>query len=139
MDTKTIKEDATTRIYRTPDGAAVWCTIQHQRAYDPDDGQEAGYHGWCGLVDDQSDYVLGPYESAAAVFAAYEKRNKDYQRAKGVTLYPRRAPKFHGLPELPPPKVTRLHRKCMMCFKQIPAHWPSGDIRPHCDACIDGE
>lgn len=97
MKSKIIRESDTQRIYRTPAGSAVSCVIQHQREYDPYDGQAAGYWGWCGLVDDQSDYVLGPYESADAVFAAYEKRNKTYQRMASVTLYQVRGPEFTEL------------------------------------------
>lgn len=93
-DTKTIRENESRRVYRTKDGAAVSCSIQHQREYDPDDGQQAGYYGWCGMVDDQSDYVLGPYESPAAVFKAYEKRNKTHRRCSSVKLFQTRGPVF---------------------------------------------
>lgn len=134
VKSKTIRSDESIRVYRTASGAAVSCSIQHQRAYDPDDGQEAGYYGWCGLVDDQSDYVLGPYETAAEVFAAYEQRNTDHVYVPSVTLFQSRPPQFEGLKN-EAPKVTRLHRKCMLCFKRIPAHWPSGDYRFHCDEC----
>lgn len=96
-ETKVIRESATRRVYRAENGAAVSCTIQHQRAYDPDDGQQAGYYGWCGLVDDQSDYVVGPYESADEVFTAYEKRNKKHVRMLSVTLFRTRAPEFKQL------------------------------------------
>lgn len=94
MKSKTIRESGAQRIYHTEKGAAVSCVIQHQPEYDPDDGQQAGYYGWCGLVDDQSDYMIGPYSSAPEVFAAYEKRNPKHTRMGSVTLYQTRAPEF---------------------------------------------
>lgn len=84
---KTISENKTRRVYRTPAGHAVSCSIQHQRAYDPDDGQQAGWYGWCGPVDDQSDYMIGPYDSAAEVFAAYERRHPRHVRCSNVKLH----------------------------------------------------
>lgn len=69
---------------------------------------------------------------------AHEKRNADHVHVPSVTLFRSRPPQFEGLKN-EPPKVTRLHRKCMLCFAQIPAHWPTGDYRFHCDACIDKE
>lgn len=94
--TKTIRESDTQRVYRTEKGAAVSCSIQHQREYDPDDGQQAGYWGWCGPVDDQSDYVIGPYDSADRVFVAYTHRNPKHVRMQSVTLYQDRAPEFQA-------------------------------------------
>lgn len=91
---KTIQESATQRIYRTEEGAAVSCVIQHQAEFDPSDGQEAGYYGWCGPVDDQSDFVLGPYLSAGEVFAAYAARRPKHVRVTSVTLFQVRAPAF---------------------------------------------
>lgn len=93
-ETKVINQSKDRRIYRTPDGAAVSCSIQYQREYDPDDRQQPGYYGWCGLVDDQSDYVLGPYDSAEEVFAAYERRNRTHARMASVTLSQVRGPEF---------------------------------------------
>lgn len=95
MNTKTIRETACERIY-SDQGSAVSCSIQHQAEYDPDDGQQAGYWGWCGVVEEQSDYVLGPYESADRVFAAYERRNPKHVRMASVTLYQDRAPEFQA-------------------------------------------
>jgi hypothetical protein len=84
---KLVGETNSRRVYVTADGTAVSCSLQHQRTYDPDDGQAAGWYGWCGPVEDQSDYVIGPYDSGAAVFAAYEKRHKKHRRVAGVKLH----------------------------------------------------
>lgn len=86
MATKVIKESNTQRIYRGPKGAAMSCSLQFQREYDPDDGQQPGWYGWCGLVEDQTDYVIGPYESGEAVFEAYERRNKNHVRMASVSF-----------------------------------------------------
>lgn len=91
---KTIQESATQRIYRDERDCAVSCVIQHQFAFDPSDGQEAGYYGWCGPVGDQSDFVLGPYVSALDVFAAYEARRPKHVRVTSVTLFQTRSPAF---------------------------------------------
>jgi hypothetical protein len=116
---KTIRSNDTRRAYRTKEGAAVSCAIQHQRECDPDDGKEAGFYGWCGLVDDQSDYVLGPYASSAEVFAAYEKRNKDHQYVPSVTLFQTRPPQFEGVKN-EPQKVAGIHRKRIQkCSERI--------------------
>lgn len=40
-------------------------SVQHQKEDDPDDGQRAGYWAWVGPPDDQSDFVVGPYKTAA--------------------------------------------------------------------------
>lgn len=92
--TKTIRESDTQRVYRTEKGAAVSCSIQHQAQYDLSDGQEAGYWGWCGPVDDQSDYVIGSYDSVDRVFAAYT--HPKHVRMQSVTLYQDRAPEFQA-------------------------------------------
>jgi hypothetical protein len=84
---KVCVESCNTRLYATETGAAVSCTLQNQKAYDPDDGMEAGWYGWCGAVEDQSDYVLGPYASRGEVFQAYEKRNKTHIRCCKITLH----------------------------------------------------
>jgi hypothetical protein len=84
---KVCLESETTRLYATPEGAAVSCTLQRQNHNDPDDGQEMGWYGWCGLVEDQSDYVIGPYLSPDQVFAAYEKRNRKHVRCCKITLH----------------------------------------------------
>lgn len=84
---KVCVESCNTRLYATKQGAAVSCSLQHQKAYDPYDGQEAGWYGWCGAVEDQSDYVLGPYASPSEVFEAYEERNKTHIRCCKITLH----------------------------------------------------
>lgn len=91
---KTVRESLTQRVYRDERGCAVRCCIQYQAKYDPDDGQAPGYYGWCGPVEDQSDFMLGPYNSAPAVFAEYEARRPAHTRVTSVTLYQTRAPVF---------------------------------------------
>lgn len=84
---KVCVESKTMRLYATPEGAAKHCSLQNQSEYDPDDGQEAGWYGWCGNVEDQSDYVLGPYDSPDEVYAAYERRHAGHVRCSKVTLH----------------------------------------------------
>jgi hypothetical protein len=61
------------------------------------------------MVEDQSDYVIGPYGSPDEVFAAYEKRNSKHIRCCKITLHQPctgMAPTFNRHPgetkELPP-------------------------------------
>jgi hypothetical protein len=91
---KDLRTNAEERYYRTPAGAAVRCTIRYASEYDPSDGEQPGYYGWCGAAHDQSDYVIGPYESVAEVFSVYERRNPTHMLCKKVTLYRDRPPEF---------------------------------------------
>ena len=75
------------RLYATPEGGAKRCSVQNQAEYDPDDGMKAGWYGWCGDVEDQSDYVLGPYKGPDEVYAAFERRNAEYIRCSKITLH----------------------------------------------------
>jgi hypothetical protein len=41
-----------------------YVSFQHQRDYDPDDGQQPGWYAWVAPApNEQSDFVFGPYKS----------------------------------------------------------------------------
>lgn len=77
MKSKKIHADSRTRLYKSETGAALSCKVV----------EEAGsYNGWCGLVEDQSDYVLGPYST-----------HKKHVRCRSITLFDCQAPLFEVL------------------------------------------
>jgi hypothetical protein len=100
MDSKKLVSTDRNQYFKTPRGAAYSCCIQSQATYDPDDGQQPGFYGWCGLAEDQSDYVLGPYDSAKECLKAYRRRNPDHTPVKVVTLYRDKAPEFEVVAKL---------------------------------------
>jgi len=88
MNSKRVSSDDHTRIYKAPEGAAYSCKLVQE---------DEAWYGWCGLVDDQSDYVIGPYSTTNKVFEVYERINPTFQRCKSVTLFKCKPPTFEVL------------------------------------------